>query len=391
MRIIKVAKGNYKYVIDVGIDPQTGKRKRLSKGGFPREKDARAAAAEAAVCRDQNRLVLPQKVTFANLAADWLSMYSALGKKPGSIRIRAHYIDVLKPYLGELPIQQLTKKQYQDIIFSLAKRFALNTLSGIHATARMIFKEARKQQLIYEDPTEFAILPRPAAAITEKEELPHYLERDELLRFLSAARENGLFGDYTLFTTLAFTGLRIGELLALTWDDIDLTAGTLRVNKTMYNPDNNMAHYTLVAPKTKRSRRTLDLDAHTVALLSAQKLELNKLRLLYGPMWYIPADFPSGFVFPSMHGLGKPMTQKLVQLRIDRLLSFLDPPLTVRLTPHVFRHTHTSLMAEAGVSLEQIQNRLGHSNDETTRAIYLHITKTRKKDAVDKFAAFMQC
>jgi integrase len=60
------------------------------------------------------------------------------------------------------------------------------------------------------------------------------------------------------------------------------------------------------------------------------------------------------------------------------------------LTPHSLRHTHTSLLAEAGVGLEQIMQRLGHSDDETTRNIYLHITKPKRKEASQKFSELMR-
>lgn len=57
--------------------------------------------------------------------------------------------------------------------------------------------------------------------------------------------------------------------------------------------------------------------------------------------------------------------------------------------PHSFRHTHTSLLAEAGVPLEVIQDRLGHSDDSVTKEIYLHITKKLQNDAAEKFANLM--
>ena len=60
------------------------------------------------------------------------------------------------------------------------------------------------------------------------------------------------------------------------------------------------------------------------------------------------------------------------------------------LTPHSFRHTHTSLLAEAGVGLEEIMDRLGHTEDETTRIIYLHVTKELKKEASHKFGQLMR-
>ena len=64
--------------------------------------------------------------------------------------------------------------------------------------------------------------------------------------------------------------------------------------------------------------------------------------------------------------------------------------LNTSLTPHSLRHTHTSLLAEAGVGLEEIMERLGHIDDDTTRNVYLHVTKEKKKEAPQKFAELMK-
>ncbi|WP_373459053.1 tyrosine-type recombinase/integrase [Peribacillus sp. V2I11] len=75
--------------------------------------------------------------------------------------------------------------------------------------------------------------------------------------------------------------------------------------------------------------------------------------------------------------------------RMESLLK-KTPSINKRLTPHSLRHTHTSLLAEAGVELLQIMDRLGHTEDETTTQVYLHITKDRKKEASQKFAQLMR-
>ncbi|HWQ71967.1 MAG TPA: tyrosine-type recombinase/integrase [Desulfitobacteriaceae bacterium] len=64
--------------------------------------------------------------------------------------------------------------------------------------------------------------------------------------------------------------------------------------------------------------------------------------------------------------------------------------LNQELTPHSLRHTHTSLLAEADVGLKEIMERLGHSDDDITRKVYLHVTKTKKKEASQKFAELMR-
>ncbi|MGP3787194.1 tyrosine-type recombinase/integrase [Paenibacillus sp. 1A_MP2] len=85
-----------------------------------------------------------------------------------------------------------------------------------------------------------------------------------------------------------------------------------------------------------------------------------------------------GFVFARTgEYAGYPLVIKIVNNRMKRLLKLAK--LNPDLSPHSLRHTHVSLLAEAGASLEQIMQRLGHSNDEITRRIYLHITKPKEK------------
>jgi integrase len=85
---------------------------------------------------------------------------------------------------------------------------------------------------------------------------------------------------------------------------------------------------------------------------------------------------------------GYPFVIKTVQNRMARLLRIAG--LNPELTPHSLRHTHTSLLAEAGVSLEQIMDRLGHTDDQITKNVYLHVTKDMKKEASQKFSELMR-
>lgn len=86
--------------------------------------------------------------------------------------------------------------------------------------------------------------------------------------------------------------------------------------------------------------------------------------------------------------MGYPEFIKTIQNRMRRLLRLAG--LNEALTPHSLRHTHTSLLAEAGVGIHEIMERLGHQDDEITKRVYLHVTKTMKKEAVQKFRDLMR-
>lgn len=79
-----------------------------------------------------------------------------------------------------------------------------------------------------------------------------FLELDEFKEFFDIAKKHGLYMDYLIFVTLAYTGMRIGELLSLNWSDLDLVNNTLSITKTYYNPNNYQIVYKLLQPKIKK-------------------------------------------------------------------------------------------------------------------------------------------
>ena len=155
MHVYKKPSGLWAYKIDIGKNPRTGKRQQKEKGGFKRAKDARIAGEEALQRYRTKGFARPEAVTFGDFAKEWLKAYAAVAKV-SSVRIRKHQLGHLNRYFEKIPVQEIHKKQYQDALLSLTKTLAPNTISGIHATAKMIFKRAIEYELIYSDPTEFA-------------------------------------------------------------------------------------------------------------------------------------------------------------------------------------------------------------------------------------------
>lgn len=107
-------------------------------------------------------------------------------------------------------------------------------MEGIHRTGRMIFRKALEMEIIKKDPTEYAYLKKDKKTIEqlEEEEVPKYLEKEELFLFLKTAREQGLELDYLMFLILSYTGIRVGELVALKWKDVDFRNNTISITKT---------------------------------------------------------------------------------------------------------------------------------------------------------------
>ncbi|MNJ61060.1 Transposase [compost metagenome] len=178
--------------------------------------------------------------------------------------------------------------------------------------------------------------------------------------------------------------MRVGELCALKWRDINFEEKTISITKTLYNPNNNAKKYELVTPKTTSSIRIIEIDDDLIEVLRQHKAVQNEVRMRHRDIYH-----DEDFVIAKMKKLyGYPEVIKMVELRTKRLLDIAK--LSPDITPHSFRHTHTSLLAEIGIPLEGIMDRLGHKDDETTKFVYLHVTKDRKKEASQKFAELMR-
>jgi integrase len=197
---------------------------------------------------------------------------------------------------------------------------------------------------------------------------------DELGGFLDGAREHRFA---PLFTVLATTGLRRGEALGLRWSDVDLDEGRLAVRQTLLAVNN---HVQFGEPKTHRSRRTVDLDAATVAVLKAHpKSELEE-RAGAG----LGRPRADGLIFTDEQG--DPLHPNVVSRMFGKLVREVHLPI-IRL--HDLRHTHATLSLQAGVHVKIVSERLGHSSVTITLDTYSHAIPGLQRDAAERVAALI--
>jgi integrase len=374
--------------VDIGRDPITNKRKQKELSGFRTKRDAEKAAAALVTELEWGTFIQEKDILFKDFVKTWLETYKST-VKISTVRVREHESGRLLDYFDNRKMKDITKKMYQDALNDLKSQgLADNTISGIHTSGRMIFSKAIELDVIKNNPTQYAKLPRSQKTVEELEhedEVVKYLEKDELARFLLAAKEKGLEQDYVLFLMLAYSGMRAGELCALRWSDLDMDEYTVSITKTYYNPSNRTTEYQLLPPKTKTSKRKIDLDPVVIEELKKHKARQNAVKMEFRRTYH-----KGDFVIAKTDILvaGYPEFIKTIENRMRRLLKLAE--LNEKLTPHSLRHTHTSLLAEAGVGLHEIMERLGHKDDDTTRNVYMHVTKTMKKEASHKFGELMR-
>ncbi|MFY0517859.1 site-specific integrase [Lysinibacillus sp. UGB7] len=210
------------------------------------------------------------------------------------------------------------------------------------------------------------------------EKTENYYIREELLNFLSQCEKSVPYKAYALLRLLAFTGMRKSEVLALTWQDLNLVENELTINKAI----GRGKHSKLYLKPTKTGLpRIIKLDDETIDVLSEwrkrQTLEYFKLGInTMNPKQLIFSNSKNEFI-----QLGQ--VQKW-------MYSVQDKHSLKRVTPHGLRHTHCSLLFEAGATIKEVQDRLGHTDVKTTMDIYTHVTKKAKEGAIQKFVTYLE-
>lgn len=365
-------------------DPVTGKRKQIPRRGkTKKEAEQRVLKAIAALEEDGIDESVVKKMTFEKLAVDWIRDYTlTTGNKKGTIRIRTKEIKILNRYIAKTNIAKITTRKYQKILNDLTEQeYARNTISGVHTTAGLIFKYAIQQKLLKHSPTEGAVVPKKRLTVEDIENNPieeKYFEKEELEEFLLTVKEFGLDMDLERFYLLAFSGMRSGELCALKWSDINFETNEIRITKTIYSENNNMKEYELVPPKTAGSVRTIEVEDQIMDMLKEYQMRQKKRRL---QSRIKPEEYHDGnFVFARENGY--PFLPKNIIVRMERLLE--KTSIRKHATPHIFRHTHISMLTEARVDITTIMKRVGHDDMKTTMRIYTHVTEKMKEDASQK-------
>ena len=379
---LKSGKKRWYCIDDAPRDPATGKRRQIKRFGKTRgEARKRVEDAIEKIKNTGLNKTLTPNTTFKQIASEWITSYAKTGKSKNTIRIRLNQINTLNSRMAKMKVSDINHFMYQQVIYDIAQDVAYNTLDGINTCAGMIFRYALRNGLLKDNPRNDIVLPRKRKTIediTDDRVDERYLETDEINEFLNAVLEYGLPLDKERFFTLAFSGMRPGELTVLQKQDLDFENNTININKTLYNPNNNMRKYELDIPKTEGSIRTIKMDQPIMDMLKRLVMKNDEYKLQYKLL--LDEYHDKDFVFARPNGY--PFVTKTLVNRMNRILD--KTSIKKHATPHIFRHTHISMLAEAGVDLPTIMQKVGHEDIDTTMRIYLHVTDKMKKDATEK-------
>ncbi|KGF27022.1 tyrosine-type recombinase/integrase [Staphylococcus haemolyticus] len=379
----QISKNNWRYRISLGKNTETGKYEYISKTGFKRKSDAKHQAEMIERQLRNGDYIAPSSSTFKQVAEDWIKQY-ANDVKVSSVRAREKAIQHAIQHFNTKPIQTIKKHDYQRFVDDMSIQYSKNYVDSIVASTNMIFKYAYDMKLIRVLPIEGIKRPKKKVSVEELEDSEihkKFLEKDELFQFLEVAKNHhSPQNSFEVFTTLAYTGMRAGELLALKWSDIDFENNIISITKTYYNPNNNKKHYQILTPKTESSIGKISVDPHVIQLLKDYKVNVQDT-------WKNELYVDNNFVFTDVNGY--PLVIKKLSIWIQAIMKKTDIT-NKHISTHSFRHTHCALLIEAGVHIKEIQERLRHKDINTTMNIYAKITNSYKKDASHKFSQLME-
>lgn len=347
----------YRFRAYVGIDPGSGRPIRVQQSGFETKKEAQLAYAEIVAKADPGR---HKDMTVYQLYDLWIESYK-IGVKASTLRHTEQiFRDHILPEFGRDKVSDLTPIRLQHFADQMAQEAVEGRRYFTYLKKMLSF--AYKKDIIAQNPADKVITPKRSKG-GQKWSKYNFYTREELQRFLDLARERLSPMWYAFFRLLAYTGMRRGEALALTWDDLDEKKRTVTISKTVTRGKDGV--YVSPTPKTSRSARVILIDLETLSILQA-----------------LPRD--CDLIFHNSKKALITLSQPVRQMH-----KAVDGTDLRYISPHGLRHTHCSLLFSAGVSIPEVQDRLGHEDVKTTIDVYNHVYERDKERALNSFLQLM--
>lgn len=320
---------NGKWQFTEGYKDKEGKYRRIT---VVKPNKTRASEKEAYEELQQKiREKLEDKIELKTIGY-YKNEFLEIKKNSVSINTLTSYITILKLLDDDININDITKLEYEKKLNQYRESYSPKNVRLIKTVFNIFFKFIKAYYIpTFNINLEFTLTKEDK--FKEKQKIK-YIETNKLQDVLESIT-HPLTKDFV--TVQVLTGLRAGELLAITPEDIDIENKTLSVNKTKHTSG------IFTSPKTLSSVRTIEINDRTLEIL----------------MRYMSAS------------------KTLFNTSIPALNHHLKK---IKLSTHMFRHTHVALLVEAGVPIKVISERLGHANVNTTLDIYTHVTENMKLD-----------
>ena len=357
----------YRSNVYLGVDSITGKKvKTTITGRTKKEVKAKAQQAQSNFKANGSTVFKRVKVTtYKELAALWLENYQMTVKPQTLVSTRQFLKNHILPVFGDMQLDKIHIAHIQSWVNKLA--FKIVNYGVAASINKRILQYGVSMQLIPFNPAREVILPRPQKAganrikFIDKEDLKTFLDYMERL----APTAYNYYYDSVLYKLLLATGCRYGEAVALEWSDIDFDSATISITKTY-----NRIVKQVGTPKSKAGIRTISIDNKTILMLKQYRNRQRQAFMEIGSP--APALVFSTTIsqYPNSDARTKSLRYRCKEAGIPQF------------TFHAFRHTHASLLLNAGISYKELQHRLGHATLAMTMDTYSHLSKDKEKEAV---------
>ena len=371
MNIKEVIKKNgtkvYRSNVYLGVDSITGKKvKTTITGRTKKEVKAKAQQAQSNFKANGSTVFKRVKVTtYKELAALWLENYQMTVKPQTLVSTRQFLKNHILPVFGDMQLDKIHIAHIQSWVNKLA--FKIVNYGVAASINKRILQYGVSMQLIPFNPAREVILPRPQKAganrikFIDKEDLKTFLDYMERL----APTAYNYYYDSVLYKLLLATGCRYGEAVALEWSDIDFNSATISITKTY-----NRIVKQVGTPKSKAGIRTISIDNKTILMLKQYRNRQRQAFMEIGSPAPTLVFSTTVSQYPNSDARTKSLRYRCKEAGIPQF------------TFHAFRHTHASLLLNAGISYKELQHRLGHATLAMTMDTYSHLSKEKEKEAV---------
>ncbi|MGG3449574.1 tyrosine-type recombinase/integrase [Domibacillus aminovorans] len=352
------------FVIDIGKDPMTGKRKQKKKRGFETKKEAEKALAALLNELNEGLYIETSKQAYSDYIHFWLSIKTHEMSNQTLKAYQSYLKNHINSSLGSLSLSSLTPMHIQGFIGDLRnKELSESTIKRIFNVVNASLNAAVKMELIKKNPASTIEKPRVAAKETAIWNL------DEVALFLNRSISSPYYIAYLLAVT---TGMRQGEILGLRWKDVDFENECLYIRQTLTHDGKGFKE----GAKSKAGNRSIGLDTVTLSTLKQHRKQIATNKLRYSTAY---ADYD----LVVCTNKGKPINPRNLLRTFDNLITKANLP---KIRFHDLRHTHASLMLQQGENIKLISERLGHSSVKITLDTYSHVLPNMQQEASNRLA-----
>lgn len=359
---------------------QEGAKRRQTKRSFRTKKEAQSSLTELLAAHQAGTFVAPSRMPIRAFVEPWLAGLENQGRKGTTLRgYRSALDSYVLPRLGDVALHELRATDLDAMYRSLLKSggrsgrgLSLTSVHHVHAVINKLLHDAERKGLVTRNVARLANAPSLTTARSKGPEM-HVWTPPELSAFLRSIQGNR---NEVLFRLLAMTGMRRSEAVGLRWSDVDLPAGALTIAQAATVVDGEEV---VDVPKTRRSRRTIDLDPDTTVMLERHQDEQRELLVRLG------VTSPVGDrVFTNE--IGDPIRPSSIGQAFGRLVASAGVP---RIRLHDLRHTHASHLLMAGVNVKVVSERLGHASVSFTLDTYGHVMPGQQAQAAAAAASLL--